>query len=39
VDVFTGQDLSHYSSLGREPPSPVPQPLDQLADGCLLALR
>jgi len=32
VDVFTGQDLSHNSSLDRETPLPVPQPLDQLAD-------
>jgi hypothetical protein len=37
MDVLTGQDLSHNSSLGGEPPPPVPQPLDQLADGCLLA--
>jgi hypothetical protein len=32
VDVFAGQDLSHNSSLDRETPLPVPQPLDQLAD-------
>jgi hypothetical protein len=33
VDVFTGQDLSHNSSLDRESPPTVPQALDQLADG------
>ena len=32
VDVFARQDLSHNPSLDREPPRPVPQPLDQLAN-------
>ena len=32
MDVFAGQNLSHNPSLDREPPRPVPQPLDQLAD-------
>jgi hypothetical protein len=38
VDVLTCEDLSHNSSLSGEPPPPVPQPLDQLADDCLLTL-